>query len=158
MRKKGTYKTVLCITFAVVFVVHVHVNYSTMYADSYSYSTQSIKGSLAPVSVPVVLAASKGVIMARNWSLLSKYGGHLELNHLWAVSILRRMDFLQKRGSTPMKGGILDQEILHLKFPYLSQISEMAKANKFLPELIVNWDHAGINSVPSHNWTMEQQG
>ena len=34
-----------------------------------------------PVSVPVVLAAAEGVIMAKNQSLLSKYGGRKEPNH-----------------------------------------------------------------------------
>ena len=26
------------------------------------------------------------------------------------------------------------------------------------PELVLNWDQTGIRSVPSNNWTMDQQG
>ena len=52
-----------------------------------------------PVSVPV-LAAAEGVITARNRSALLKYGGHIELGRPWAVSILRRMGFVQRGGST----------------------------------------------------------
>ena len=48
-----------------------------------------------PVSVPVVLAAAEGVITARNRSALLKYGGHMELGQPWAVSMLRRMGFVQ---------------------------------------------------------------
>lgn len=48
-----------------------------------------------PVSVPVVLAASEGVITARNRSALLKYSGHIELGRPWAVSILWRMGFVR---------------------------------------------------------------
>ena len=48
-----------------------------------------------PVSVPVVLAASEGVITARNRSALLKYGGHIELGRPWAISLLRWMGFVQ---------------------------------------------------------------
>lgn len=41
------------------------------------------------VNVPVVLAAAERVIIAKNRSLLLKYGGHTELNRPWAVSILQ---------------------------------------------------------------------
>ena len=111
-----------------------------------------------PVSVPVMLAAAEGVIMANNRSLLSKYVGHIQLNRPWAVSMLCRMGFVQRRGSTQTKASLSDQQILHLKFTYLSQISKTAKAHKIPPELIVNWDQARVKLVPSQNWTMEQQG
>ena len=48
-----------------------------------------------PVSVPVVLVAAEGVITARNRSTLLKYDDHIELGRPWAVSILRRMGFVQ---------------------------------------------------------------
>ena len=91
----------------------------------------------------------------KNWSLLLKYGGHIELNRLWKVSSCEEWVFVQRRGFTQMKASLSDQQILHLKFTYLLQISEMAKAHKIPPKLIVNWDQAGVKLVPSHNWTME---
>lgn len=96
--------------------------------------------------------------MAKNRSLLSKFGGHIEMNRPWAVSILQRMGFVQRRGSTQTKASLSDTQILRLKYTYLSQISEMAKAHRIPPEFIVNWDQAGVKLVPSQNWTMEQQG
>ena len=64
-----------------------------------------------PISVPVVIAASEGIIIARNRcneyspyvsnrSLRSKFGGHLELSLPWAVSILQRMG---REGVTPRR-------------------------------------------------------
>ena len=69
-----------------------------------------------PVNVPVVLAAAEGVIIAKNRSLLLKYGGHIELNRPWTVSILRRMGFVQRRGSTQTKANLSDQQILRMKY------------------------------------------
>ena len=34
----------------------------------------------------------------------------------------------------------------------------MVKAHNALSELVINWDQAGVEVVPSQNWTMEQQG
>ena len=62
-----------------------------------------------PVSVPVVLAAAEGVITA-NRSALLKYGDHIELGRPWAVSILRRMGFVQRRGSTQTNATLSDQQ------------------------------------------------
>ena len=67
-----------------------------------------------PVSVSVVLAAAEGVITARNRSLLLKYGGHIELSRPWAVSLLRRMGFVQRRGSTQTKASLSDQQIFQI--------------------------------------------
>ena len=93
-----------------------------------------------------------------NRSLLSKFGGHIELSRTWAVSILRRMGYVQRRGSTQTKAKLSDEQISKLKHTYLAQISGMVKAHNIPPELIINWDQAGVKVVPSQNWTMEQQG
>lgn len=84
------------------------------------------------VNVPVVLTAAERVIIAKNRSLLLKYGGHTELNRPWAVSILQWIGFVQRRGSTQTK--VSDQQIIRTKYTYLSQISEMVKAHKIPPE------------------------
>ena len=111
-----------------------------------------------PVSAPVILAAADGVITANNRSLLSKYGGHIELNRPWAVSIMRLMGFVQRRGSTQTKAKLSDQQIAQMKHTYLTQINGMVKAHNIPSELVINWDQAGVKVVPSQNWTMEQQG
>ena len=110
-----------------------------------------------PVSVPVVLAAAEGVITARNRAVLLKYGGHIELGRPWAVSILRRMGFVQRRGSTQTKAKLSDQQISRMKQTYLTQVRGMVKAHK-IPELVINWDQAGVKLIPSQSWTMEEQG
>ena len=111
-----------------------------------------------PVSAPVVLAAAEGVITAKNRSVLLKYGGHIELDRPSAVSSLRRMGFVQRQGSTQTKAKLSDQQISRMKQTYLTQVSGMVKAHKIPPELVINWDQAGVKLIPSQSWTMEEQG
>lgn len=46
-----------------------------------------------------------------------------------------------------------------MKHTYLSQVSGMVHTHKIPPDLVLNWDQAGVKlSLESQNWTMEQQG
>ena len=68
------------------------------------------------------------------------------------------MGFVQRRGSTQTKAKLSDQQVSQMKHTYLTQVSGMVKVHKILSELVINWDQAGVNLIPSQNWTMEQQG
>ena len=46
------------------------------------------------VNTRLVLAAARGLIMARNRAILVDYGGSLNPDKLWAKSLLRRMGFV----------------------------------------------------------------
>ena len=68
------------------------------------------------------------------------------------------MGFVQRRGSTQTKAQLSDQQISRMKQTYLTQVSGMVKAHKIPPELVINWDQAGVKLIPSQSWTMEEQG
>ena len=83
------------------------------------------------------------------WSLLSKFGVHIELSWTWAVSISRRMGFVQRRGSTQIKAKLSNERISKLKHTYLSQIEGMVKAHNILSELVINcWSESGHKTGP----------
>ena len=50
------------------------------------------------INSDVVIAASKGVVTAKNRSLLKVFGGHLCIEKPWAKSLLARMHFVKKKG------------------------------------------------------------
>ena len=52
------------------------------------------------VNARLVVAAARGLIIARNCSLIVDYGGHLNPEKTWAKSLLRRMDFVKRKAST----------------------------------------------------------
>ena len=45
-----------------------------------------------------------------------------------------------------------------MKQTYLTQVSGIVKAHKIPPELVINWDQAGVKLIPSQSWTVEEQG
>ena len=55
------------------------------------------------INSDVVIAASKGVVTAKNRSLLKVFGGHLCIEKPWAKSLLARMHFVKRKGSTSAK-------------------------------------------------------
>ena len=68
------------------------------------------------------------------------------------------MSFVQQRGSIETKAKLSDQQISRMKKTYLTQVSGMVKAHKIPPDLVINWDQAGVKLIPSQSWTMEEQG
>ena len=111
-----------------------------------------------PVSVPLVLAAATGLVVAKDRTLLKQHGGHLELKRSWGISLMKRMGYVQRRGSTQSKRKVSDEEFLQLKQSFITQVHGMIKVHQILQQLVFNWDQSGIRLMPSSNWTMEEQG
>ena len=111
-----------------------------------------------PVNVNIVLAAAEGVVTAVDRTLLKKNGGTIELKRTWAQSLMRRMKFVKRRGSTQAKAKLSDADIAKHRKSYLLQIKGIVDAHKIPPQFVINWDQAGVKIVPSSNWTLEQEG
>ena len=82
--------------------------------QAYSY-IKALRKAGTPVSIQVVLAAAEGIVMARDSTLLRSNGGSIELKRSWAVSLLSRMGYVKRRGSTSTKSNLSDQAIKHFK-------------------------------------------
>ena len=67
----------------------------------------------AVVSRSTVIAIGKGVVMRHNKFHLKEFGGHIDLTKHWAESILHRMKFVKRRGST--KVHVLGDAFEHIK-------------------------------------------
>jgi len=104
-----------------------------------------------PVNVNIVLAAAEGVVTAVDKTLPEKNGGTIELKHPWAQSLMQRLKFMKRRGSTQVKAKRSDADITKLMKSYLLQIKGMLDAHKIPSQLVINWDQAGVKVVPSSN-------
>ena len=111
-----------------------------------------------PVNIPVILAAAEGIIKSRDRTLLAEHGGHIRLTKSWAVSLMQRMNFVKRHGSTKAKINFSVKEFTCMKQKYLSQIVKLALEKKAPPQLVINWDQTGVNIVPASSWTMEEEG
>ena len=88
--------------------------------------------------------------------LLASNGGHIMLTRDWAKSLLCRLGFVKRRGSTAAKITVTNFE--ELKDQYLLDVKAVVQIEEIPQELIINWDQTGIKYVPVDTWTMEKEG
>ncbi len=105
----------------------------------------------------IVVSAARGLIMHFNPSLLVENGGHIALGRKWALSILERMRYVKRKGSTAKSKETLT-DFTKRKEAFLKDIVDTVGMEDVPCELILNWDQTGIKLVPSSNWTMELSG
>jgi len=108
------------------------------------------------VTALVVQAAAEGVLLALDRTRLAEYGGHVQLTNTWAKSLLSRMNFTKRKGSTKQKVTVEDFE--RVKKQFLQDIVDITTMEDIPSRLIFNWDQTGINLVPCPTWTMEEKG
>ena len=89
------------------------------------------------MNTPVILAAAEGIIKSRDHTLLVEHGGHIRLTKSWAVSLMQRMSFVKRHGSTKAKINLSVKEFTCMKQKYLNQIVKLALKKKAPPQLVI---------------------
>ena len=79
-----------------------------------------------------------------NKTKLKEYSGHVDLNIYWELSLLHRINFVQRRPPQP-KANILWRTLLK-KVDYLVATVQVEDISS---ELVFNWDQTGIKLVRS---------
>uniref|UniRef100_A0A1X7UJ38 Uncharacterized protein n=1 Tax=Amphimedon queenslandica TaxID=400682 RepID=A0A1X7UJ38_AMPQE len=103
------------------------------------------------------MSVARGLVLYFNPSLLRENGGHVELNRNWALSLLERMKYVKRKGSTARnKESVSD--FMERKSTFLQDVVATVEIEEVPFELTLNWDQTGIKIVPSSSWTMEIQG
>ena len=54
----------------------------------------------AGVSTQIVLGAARGILKTIDKQKLREFGGHIDLSRQWALSLLRRMNIVQRKATT----------------------------------------------------------
>ena len=108
------------------------------------------------VNTAIVLAAGEGIVAAADCSLLRQHGGSLVLTKAWAKSLLSRIGFVKRKGSTSAK--VPAPEFEKRMDQYLLGIRAEVIINDIPPSLVINWDQTAIHLVPMSAWTMSKQG
>ena len=110
----------------------------------------------AIINTHVVIGVGTGVVMGKDANLLASNGGGILLTKDWARNVLRRMGMVKRRANTKAKPMV--KEFDEIKKLFLLDIENIVQMDEVPPELIVNWDHTGINYIPVSSWTMEKVG
>ncbi len=103
-----------------------------------------------------VIAIARAIFMRHNRCLLSEFGGRINLTKQWAQSILHRMKYVKRRGST--KVHVTSEVFERLRDEFLSDIKITVMMEEIPSSLVINWDQTGISIVPGSSWSMAPLG
>lgn len=102
-------------------------------------------------------AGVKGIVQSRNCSQLSEFGGPSTLSRGWAYSLLQRMQFVKRKGTTA-KSKQSSGNYADLKAEFLRELHTIITMEEIPCNLVLNWDRTGIKIVPASSWTMTKSG
>jgi hypothetical protein len=117
---------------------------------------QQIRESGGVINNAVVIGIITGILRDVNSNLLLENGGPINVDKGVARRLLERMHYVKRKGTTKAKVTPADFESLKMQF--LDDIKTVVMFEGIPRELIFNWDHTGLNYVPSSHWTLETKG
>uniref|UniRef100_A0A1X7U6Q2 DDE-1 domain-containing protein n=1 Tax=Amphimedon queenslandica TaxID=400682 RepID=A0A1X7U6Q2_AMPQE len=88
-------------------------------------------------------AAATAIVRKTDRNLLADNGGPIIITTGWAKSVLYRLNFVKRRGSSAAKITVSNFE--ELKQQYLFDFKSVVVMDEIPPQLIFNWDHTGIS-------------
>ena len=117
---------------------------------------RSIREAGGIVNQAIVIATAHGLVKRKNPTLLSDAGGPLHIDKTWAVSFLKRLGYVKRKGTKAARK--LPEDFDHQKSEFLRIIKETVTKYSIPPQLIFNFDQIGLKIVPVSNWTMTSEG
>ena len=109
-----------------------------------------------PIDTTVVMASGEAIVRKTDKNLLKDSGGPIDITKTWAKSLLSRLGFVKRKANSTAK--VAPSYYQQLKEQYLLDIEVVVEMEDIPADLIMNWDHTGINIVPGCPWTMEEKG
>lgn len=106
-----------------------------------------------PINTAIVMATAEGILKSRDSNLLQCNGGHININKHWANDFLTRIGYVKRRANTKSKVDVESFESYKV-----FDIKTIAEMEEIPEDLIINWDHTGLNYVPVSKWTMAMEG
>ena len=108
------------------------------------------------ITTAITMASATAIVRRADRNLLSENGGPIAITANWAKSLLYRMNFVKRRGSTAMK--MTPEKFDNIKEQFIYDVKTVVDMEDISPELVFNWDQTGISIVPGSSWTMELKG
>ena len=108
------------------------------------------------INTAITVACGEAIVKKVDKNLLKENGGPIDLTKVWAKSLLQHLNFVKRKATTSAK--VEPSHFKELKEQFLLDIKAVVEIEDITSDLILNWDHTGINIVPSSTWTMEARG
>ena len=104
----------------------------------------------------ITICTGVGVLRALKPSLLPENGGSLVLGRPGAESILRRMDFVKRKGTKAAKK--LPENFLQVKADFLERVAAVIEEYSIPPQLVFNLNETGLPIIPVSEWMLSCKG
>ena len=117
---------------------------------------QAVRGGGGVVTTSITMAAATAIVQKADRTLLGENGGPITITNNWAKSLLHRMNFVKRRGSSTAKLTVTNFEAV--KEQFIIDVNAVVEMEEIPPQLVFNWDQTGISIVPGSSWTMEVKG
>ena len=117
---------------------------------------QAVRERGGVVTTSIAMAAATAIVQKADRNLLAENGGHIAITNNWAKSLLYRMNFVKRRGSSTAKLTVANFEAV--KEQFLIDVNAVVEMEDIPSQLVINWDQTGISIVPGSSWTMEAKG
>ena len=124
--------------------------------EEVQYYLRAVREGGGVITTAITMASATAIVRRADRNLLSENGGPISITVNWAKSLLYRMGFVKRRGSTAMKMTVSNFE--SVKEQFLLDIRVAREMEDIPHDLIFNWDQTGISIVPGSTWTMELKG
>lgn len=111
---------------------------------------QKLRESGRRITTRIVMAVAKAIVRHYDSSRLKENSGYIDIGRTWAKSILERMKFVKRKGTTS-KGKESNVRFEERKREFLGEVVTTVKMEDVPADLILNWDQT---IVPSSSWTM----
>ena len=108
------------------------------------------------INTAITMAAATAIVRKADRNLLAENGRSITITSNWAKSLLYRMNFVKRRGSSTAKMTVMNFEAV--KEQFVLDVNAVVEMEDILPEFVFNWDQTGISVVPGSSWTMEVKG
>ena len=105
------------------------------------------------INLAIVEGAALGIVKEYDSNLLQCNGGHIVIGKSWSKSFLNRMGCVKRRATTKSK--VTPANFEGYKNQFILDVMTISVMEAIPKDLIINWDHTGINYIPVSSWTME---
>lgn len=117
---------------------------------------KSLREAKAIINSAIVISTAEGIVKSHDSNLLECNGGHIKCTKHWAQHFLNWLGYVKQKATT--KATIPSDDFEAQKVQFLFDIQTIIEMEDIPNDLVVNWDHTGINCVPVGNWTMATEG
>jgi hypothetical protein len=93
-----------------------------------------------------VMAGAEAIVTKFARHKLQRHGGHINITKTFAISILRRMGFVKRKGTKGVNH--LPADLDSIKEEYVNKVNNVIKEHNIPDSLVINWDQT-VNLITS---------